>query len=176
MGYCQADELLIHLIGRVNIAQDGKRLYDLAINYADQVGQAIPKSAVYQLIDNSFESNMSYFSASDRLSEKLSTLNFCNTGRDLNDVYARQVEAITNNTSGKGNHIFWLSDFQKRNIPNLSELQLDSNQNHYLLPLLPNQKSNLFVDSVWLETPFVKVKENSIINIKIYNYMKIFRY
>lgn len=149
--------------------QDGKRLYDLAIDYADQIGQAFPKSAVYQLIDNSFESNMSYFSARDRLSEKLSTLAFCNIGRQLNDVYNRQLDAITTNTSGTGNHVFWVSDFQKHNLPDLSTIQLDSNQNHYIIPMLPNQNTNLFVDSIWLETPFVKQKENSIINIKIRN-------
>lgn len=149
--------------------QDGKRLYDLGINYADQISQAFPKSTVYQLIDNSFESNMSYFSNRERLSEKLSTLEFCNIGRQLPDVYARQIDAIQSNTSGKGNHIFWVTDFQKRNLPDLSQLAIDSNQNHYLLPLLPNTNANLYVDSVWLETPFVKIQENSIINIKINN-------
>ena len=149
---------------------DGKRLYDLAINYADQIGKAFPKSAVFQLINNNFESNMSYFSDKDRLSEKLTSVDFCNTGRILDDVYNRQLDAIQSNTSGKGNHVFWISDFQKQNIPDLSSLKIDSNQNHYLLPLLPNVNTNLYVDSVWLETPFVKVQENSIINIKIHNY------
>ncbi|MGB0523950.1 MAG: BatA domain-containing protein [Flammeovirgaceae bacterium] len=149
--------------------QDGKRLYDLGINYADQISQAFPKSVVYQLLDNTFESNMSYFSDKDRLSEKLSLLDFCNIGRQLNDVYIRQLDAIQANTSGKGNHVFWITDFQKNNLPNLDLLELDSNQNHYLLPLIPNANTNLYVDSVWLETPFVKVQENSIINIKINN-------
>ncbi len=92
-----------------------------------------------------------------------------NTGRDLGNVWERQKSALLNANAGKGNQVFWISDFQKGNTPSFDDLNLDSAQNFYLIPLTPNSTSNVFVDSVWLETPFVKVKENNTLNIKVRN-------
>ncbi len=149
--------------------RDGQKLRDLAINLTDQITESFPKNTVFQLLDNRFEGSMSYFAEGSKISEKLGTMESSNTGRNLGNVWERQKSALLNANAGKGNQVFWLSDFQKGNTPNLNELNLDSAQNFYLIPLTPNSTSNVFVDSVWLETPFVKVKENNTLNIKVRN-------
>ncbi|MEN7546820.1 BatA domain-containing protein [Rapidithrix thailandica] len=149
--------------------RDNRRLFDMGKNYVEKLTELYPKNGLYQLIDNSSAGNMSFFYEKDRLLEKLSELNFSNTGQKLENIYSRQQEALVNNSAYRSNHIFWISDFQKNSIGDLSQLALDSSNHIYLLPVQPEAKTNVFIDSLWLETPFVKVQENSLVNVRVMN-------
>ncbi|WP_020530508.1 BatA domain-containing protein [Flexithrix dorotheae] len=148
---------------------DNKRLFDIGKNNIEQIKGVFSGNTRYQLIDNSFEGNVSFFYEGEKLSDKLLELDFSNAGRTLENVYARQLDGLRNNSSETGNHIFWISDFQKSSIGNLNEILTDTSNSYYLIPLIPNQSSNLYIDSVWLETPFIKEQENNILKVKIVN-------
>lgn len=146
--------------------QDNKKLLDLGLNYADQLLKVFPKSAIFSLLTNSFESALNFFFEADKVSDRLEKVDYSNTSRDFKNIYTKQRNNIEKNTSDKNNHIFWFSDFQKSN-GNLETLNLDSTNNFYLIPLRPNEVSNLYVDSLWLENPFIKVNENNTMYLKI---------
>ncbi|MBX2841318.1 MAG: BatA domain-containing protein [Flammeovirgaceae bacterium] len=148
---------------------DNKRLFDIGKNNIEQIKKVFSGNTRYQLIDNSFEGNVNFFYEGEKLSDKLLELNFSNAGRKLENVYARQIDGLRNNSSDNGNHIFWISDFQKSSIGDLNQILTDTSNNYYLIPLIPNQSSNLYIDSVWLETPFIKEQENNILKVKIVN-------
>lgn len=146
--------------------QDNKKLLDLGLNYTDQLLKVFPKAAVFSLLTNSFESNLNFFFEASKISDRLNKIDYSNTSRDFKNIYAKQRSNLENNTSDKNNHIFWFSDFQKSN-GNLEALDLDSTNNFYLIPLRPNEISNIYVDSLWLENPFIKVNENNLMYLKI---------
>ncbi|MDW7691243.1 BatA domain-containing protein [Flammeovirgaceae bacterium SG7u.111] len=148
---------------------EGRRLFDVAVNHVDEISNLFPNNALFQLLDNSFENSSNYFMEKDRVQEKLLEKGFSNNGRQLANVLAKQKEAFASNGMEKGNHIFWISDFQRSSIGELSELAMDTLNNFYIIPMLPDQNTNLFIDSVWLETPFVKAKENSVLKVRVVN-------
>jgi hypothetical protein len=150
--------------------QDGHRLLDMGMHYVEQIASAFPKNYKFQLMSNEMEGNLGYFFENDRLADKASAVSFCNIGRDLRQVYARQLEAIRLASGAEGNHIFWISDFQKGHLPDLSQLKPDSSQHLYLVHIFPNAEYNLSIDSVWLETPFVKAQENQTLKALISNH------
>ncbi len=146
--------------------QDNKKLLDLGLNYADQLLKVFPKSSVFSLLTNSFESDLNFFFEAGKVSDRLGKVDYSNASRDFKNIYNKQLTNLQNNTSDKNNHIFWFSDFQKSN-GNLENLNLDSTNNFYLIPLRPNEISNIYVDSIRLENPFIKVNENNTLYIKV---------
>jgi hypothetical protein len=147
--------------------RDGKKLLEAAVDYASQTLRAFPKNAQFAVLNNSFEADQNFFFEANKAADLLAKTDFSNTGRDFRSIYDRQLGTLEANTSEKRNHIFWVSDFQKHTSGNLANLALDSTNNFYLVPLEPNDVSNLLVDSVWLDNPFVKVNENNILNVKV---------
>jgi len=138
-----------------------KRLFDVAVAFVEQISGIFSSNTLYQLVDNTFESNLSFFYEKDRLNEKLYETSYSNAGRTLEQVAVRQLQAVQESGAKSGNHIFWVSDFQKSSVGNLSSLKIDSTNNFYLVPLAPDRRTNLFVDSVWLDNPFIKEQENN---------------
>ncbi|AFM06133.1 N-terminal double-transmembrane domain-containing protein [Bernardetia litoralis DSM 6794] len=152
--------------------QDNKRLLDLGATYAQTIPELFPKSATFQFLDNSFEGNTNFFYPKTTISDRLSTIDFSGINRNFTEVYKKQLrtfESKLNQSTGKGGHIFWVSDFQKNIIPNLGEIEFDSAYNYYVLPVSPTQTSNLLVDSVWLENPFVQPNAPQNITIRVRN-------
>ncbi len=154
--------------------QDNKRLLDLGATYAQTIPELFPKSATFQLLDNSFEGNTNFFYPKTNINDKLSTIDFSGINRSFSEVYKKQLrtfEAKSNQegTGTKGGHIFWISDFQKNTLPNLNEIEFDSAYNYYVLPVSPNTISTLLVDSVWLDNPFVQPNTPQNITVRVRN-------
>ncbi len=147
--------------------RDGKKLFDAAVDYAGQALKAFPKNAQFAVLNNSFEADQNFFFEAGKAADLLAKMDFSNTGRDFKSVYGRQLSTLGANTSEKRNHLFWISDFQKYSSGDLATLDLDSTNNFYLIPLAPNDVSNLYIDSVWLDNPFVKINENNILHVKV---------
>jgi hypothetical protein len=146
--------------------QDNKKLLDLGLSYSDQLLKVFPKSAVFSLLTNSFEGDLNFFFEPSKVSDRLNKIDYSNASRDFKNIYNKQLTNLQNNTSDKNNHIFWFSDFQRSN-GNLENLALDSTNNFSLIPLRPNETSNIYVDSIWLENPFIKVNENNTLYVKV---------
>lgn len=144
-----------------------KTLLDVGISYAQQLLKVFPESTVFQFLENSFEGNTNFFFEAKKIDEQLNRLSYSNMSRDLRNINTRQLSALRQNASGNNNLIFWISDFQKSTVPNWEKVELDSQQQYYLVPTIPNRVSNLYVDSLWLENPFIRINENNAIFLKI---------
>jgi hypothetical protein len=146
-----------------------KRLFDVAVAFVEQISGIFSGNTLYQLVDNAFESNLSFFYEKDKLNEKLYETGYSNSGRTLAQVAVRQLQSVQENGANSGNHIFWVSDFQKTSVGDINSLKPDSANNYYLVPLEPNRRTNLFVDSVWLDNPFIKEQENNKLYVLVKN-------
>jgi len=146
---------------------DNKTLFDLGVTNAERILGLFPKEVLFQVLDNSFARNTRFFFDKQKVMDSLRTLNYAPSNRTIQTIYNRQLEAFQTNTSEKQNHIFWISDFRKNTTGDLAKLKIDTLNQFYLLPLQANQEANLYVDSVWLENPFVKVNENNTVFVQI---------
>ena len=152
--------------------QDNKRLLDLGATYAQTIPDLFPKSATFQLLDNSFEGNTNFFYPKTNITDKLSTIDFSGINRNVEEIHKKQLrtfEAKSNQEGAKGGHIFWIADFQKNRIPNLGEIEFDSAYNYYVLPVSPSKVSTLLIDSVWLDNPFVQPNTPQNITVRVRN-------
>jgi len=66
------------------------------------------------------------------------------------------------------NRAYLISDFQKIST-NFNKFENDSNLQVVLVPLEAENTNNLFVDSVWFETPYRPLSQTDVLNVKITN-------
>jgi len=136
---------------------------------AEELAQAFPKSADFRLTTNDFRGAGLSFSSAKEFQEQLGLVETGGPLRSLSEVQARQASALKNQAAGAGNHLFWISDFQRQNAEVLEKVQLDSSQNYYFIHTPPDKTANLFVDSLWLPEPFLKAGESAEIKVRIRN-------
>jgi len=85
--------------------------------------------------------------------------------KDLKKVLL-QIENLRNKEKEKSANIVLISDFQK-NTSDLNGLRLDSLSNYYFVQILPVQKGNISIDSVWIDD---KDHKNIQVNVKVKSY------
>ncbi|MCS7017956.1 MAG: BatA domain-containing protein [Cytophagales bacterium] len=149
--------------------RDGKKLLDRSVDFALQIVKGFPQNARFSVLNNSFENDLNFLFEPAKANDLISKTDYSNVGRTLESVYERQKNILANLAGGGSHHIFWLTDFQHLPNSNLEKLaaELDSVNRFYLLPQQANDVSNVYVDSVWLENPFVRVNESNTLRIKL---------
>lgn len=148
---------------------DGLPLLDLAIQKAEQLTKVFPKNTLYRLITNNIAENTPFFYGAAKFLEKLRTLGFSNIDLSWEEVEQLQKAGFLGEKSDKKQQIFWISDFQRYPGEQIGRYRPAPLSRCYLLPLRPASRSNLFVDSLWLSAPFVRLRENTTLHLRLKN-------
>lgn len=146
-----------------------KKLLDLAVIKVDELLTLFNRSSNVQLSTNDFDGKDQNVSSASKIKDQLTTVNFSETGRSLNQIYKRQKSIANKYNPSALNHLFWFSDFQKSTAGDLKKLQIDSNSILHLVPVIGKSVQNVFVDSVWLAVPLVREMQNNTLNVKVSN-------
>jgi hypothetical protein len=142
---------------------------DLAVSQMEQLLSRLPASGQYQLLTNDFSSREQVLSNRDNIRDRVTELRFSNTYRTAESIHQRQQSLLKRQGLLGGNQLFWISDFQKSTLGDLSRLRLDSSNRYFLIPIQAPQKANVYVDSVWLEVPFVRQLESNTLHVRLVN-------
>ncbi|MCR6640648.1 MAG: BatA domain-containing protein [Sporocytophaga sp.] len=148
-----------------NELEDGKAL-DVVTKSLLSLIDLNSASTNYVLLTNNFEGRDLYKRNRDRFSERLSELRFSNEYRSADEVNNR-FKNLGDVESKSVNSYYWFSDFQKSTMGSLENLVLDSLSEYYWIPVHNKDVSNVYIDSIWLGTPYVKVNQNNEINVKL---------
>ena len=139
----------------------------LAVNTASELLKVYPKSAQFQLLTNRFENKEQYPSTAQAISDRLTEIDFSAEYRSLSTVYKRQASLLERFAPNRKHQVFWFSDFQKSTAGSLEQIQLDTVNQYYLVPIRTEKTPNVRIDSVWLENPFIKANESNQINVRL---------
>ena len=140
-------------------------LLDKAATYFESLTTALDYGVKFQVLDNGMNRGVQGFYDRENLDFDKT---YMGLGLPAEVIQARQIESFERQSSPNNNTIFWLSDFQKSTF-NLENLTPNPNQNYYILPLVGDTKENLYIDSVWLNKPFIRDKENAICYVQLHN-------
>ncbi len=148
---------------------DKKSYLDRAITKVEELLLSFPQGSRLQLITNDFSAEEHATGNSQQIKERTTSIKFTNSPRTLEQVLNRQKNLVIKHNSQGGNQYIWFSDFQKSTVGNLSKLSLDTNSKLFLVPVQSKAIQNIFVDSVWLNTPFVREMQVNQLSVKIFN-------
>lgn len=149
--------------------RDNRRLLDLAVIKIDELLTLLNRSSNLQLTTNDFEGEDQWVSASGGVRDRLTTVRYSETERDLRQVYQRERSVAQKHNPSGGNHFFWFSDFQKSTAGDLAALKVDSLDVVHLIPVAGKASHNVFVDSLWLNVPFVREMQNNVLSVRVFN-------
>ena len=148
---------------------NNKRYIDLAANRLSELLGLFPNATSLQLVTNDFSAQEQGLSNADKLRDRLTTIDLSNTPRTLDAVYRRQQNITAKHQSSGKNQLFWFSDFQKSTTGDLSGLKIDSTNQLFLVPVQAAAEKNVYVDSAWLNTPFIRELQNNVLFVKVSN-------
>lgn len=146
-----------------------KRYLDIAIGKLDELLTLFRNATSLQLLTNDFSAAEQQAGTAESVRDRVTAIRFAHTPRTLETVYRRQRNLLRSINPGGKNQLFWFSDFQKSTAGDLSRLKIDTTDRLFIVPLDAQATKNVYVDSVWLSTPFIREMQNNSLNVKLNN-------
>ena len=149
--------------------QNEKRYLDIATGKLDELLTLFRNATSLQLLTNDFSAQEQQTGSAEAIRDRVTSVRFAHTPRTLETVYKRQRNLLASQNPGGRNQLFWFSDFQKSTAGELSRLKIDSTDRLFLVPMNAQATKNVYVDSVWLNTPFIREQQNNSLTVKLSN-------
>ncbi|GGM85641.1 membrane protein [Dyadobacter beijingensis] len=148
---------------------NNKRYLDIATGRLGDLLGLFKNATSLQLVTNDFSAQEQGLYPAEKLRDRLTTIGLSSTPRTLEQVYKRQENLMSRHSQSGRNQLFWFSDFQKSTAGDLSAIRTDSTNQLFLVPVQAEAEKNVFVDSAWLNTPFIRELQNNILFVKVSN-------
>ncbi|MBQ8957703.1 MAG: BatA and WFA domain-containing protein [Bacteroidales bacterium] len=141
-------------------------LEDARQSARDLVHKLSPSSR-YLLMTNSFEIQNEYPMNQEEMLDQLDCMNPDGAPIAMGEVLDR-FEMLRKQHGFASSTLFVYSDFQT-NTFDLSAAQADTSMQVVVVPMLPEFKSNIYIDSVWLASPIVQASLTNDLMVRVVN-------
>ena len=147
----------------------GKAALDLAIKKVNTLLSYLPKNSKIQYVNNDFGHQEYKSLNASNAKDQISKTGYSGMIRSAEDILNRLKSLMSKNSSAANNSYMLLSDFQKSSMGNLQNLKIAPSEKLYLAPISQSVGKNIFVDSVWLNNPFIRKGQKNGIFVKLKN-------
>ena len=142
-------------------------LLDEAKDKAKAIAQAYQTSDKYMLVTNDFEPKHQQFLSQDEIVREIEDMEISPVTKTINEVFA-YISRDLNMQNVADKKIYYLSDFQTANM-DWDKLPIDTNINVYFAPLKSNKINNLYIDTLWLDCPSPRFKQQAALHAIVKN-------
>ncbi|MFA9210969.1 MAG: BatA domain-containing protein [Moraxellaceae bacterium] len=153
------------------IGENGE-LLSQAKELAKSLGEKAPRNARFVLFTNELSGDEKQLLTKAALLEQIDKLTFSPLVRSFDDVsnWWQQyiIDAKRNGSRIATTQLVYLSDFQKNTFGKIKAKQLANNL-VYPVILSPVSSSNLYIDSVWFDSPTHKMNRKETVFIRVKN-------
>ena len=139
---------------------DQVRALDAGIGFAREVASLFPADTRYKLITNDFAPFSNNYKTKAELLDLLTQVRLSPLSRTYQEVRDRTAEG--------DNEVFWISDFQKSTLE-LEGVAVDSAQSLHLVAVPLENASNVYIDSAYLEDPFIVSGQRNTLHVRVRN-------
>jgi hypothetical protein len=140
--------------------EDKFRSFDAATAFVQEIAEVFPPDTRYQLITNDFAPFSNTYKTKTEVLDLLAQLRL--------SPITRQAAEISSRMQTSTDEVFWISDFQKSTWGS-DRFQFDTLRQWHLVPVEATSTSNVYVDSLWLDNPFVVGGEKNTVRVKLQN-------
>lgn len=139
---------------------------DAGIGYVKRIVNVFPPDTRYRLLTNDFAPFSNSYKTKTEVIDLLTQVRLSPVSRNLNEVKERIQNLSRAQASGE---VFWISDFQQSTVGSLNPSVYDTTQRWHLVPLTYQNNTNIFIDTAYLENPFVVGGEKNTLHIRMRN-------
>jgi hypothetical protein len=148
------------------LATNGK-LVDVAKSKALEIAAAYKPSDLFQLLTTDLEGKHQRFVNRDEFRNLVEEVTVSPAFKPLSSIIQRQEDQLKKIT-GANRSAYIISDFQKTSS-DLFRLRSDTTITYFFIPIVAEKTSNLFIDSVWFDSPSQQSSQAVKLKIKIRN-------
>lgn len=143
----------VYLDNSYSMEANGKegRLFDMAKKRAAEILASYKSSDVFRLLTNDADGRFNQFVSKDEFLSELREVRISHLSSSLNDLSGR-ISDLPSKQKNSSQTCFIISDFQKSTV-SFENLRTDSLVRFILVPVQGKSSPNLFVDSVWFDSP-----------------------
>jgi len=121
----------------------------------------------FQLLTNDFEGRHQRLVNKEEFAELIDEIKISPNTKSISEITSRQMDVL-NQSENKNKTIFILSDFQK-SIVNINQINKDTAIQINFIPLTATEKSNVYIDTCWFESPVRQLNQIEKLHIRIKN-------
>ncbi len=145
------------------------KVSEIAKKKALQIVDAYPGNTKFFFITNDFKQKHQHFVSKEQIKEFIQDTKISPVVKITSKIANKISDFLnTNNSEENIKRAYIISDFQKTST-DINELKNDSNTNFVLIPVESENTNNLFIDSVWFNSPGRPLAQTDEISIKIIN-------
>ena len=152
-----------------SLSMDNKNQNGFIIEQAKEKALEIinqyPTNTRYIYTTNDFDANLQRDISKAEIQDLISKTKATYLQKSYAEIYSKQADLLKNFTKNKD--VFWLSDLPKSTT--ISNLAIDSSVFVHIVPFTNKSNGNLFIDTVWFDTPIRRINKQELINVKLIN-------
>jgi hypothetical protein len=148
------------------VSKNGTLLND-AKKRALEIVSAYKPTDRFQLLTNDFEGKHQRLVNKEEFIELLDEIKVSPASRSIEEITSRQMDLLQQ-SDNKSKTSFILSDFQK-SMAKLEQIKNDTSILFHLVPLSATEKSNVYIDTCWFETPVRQYNQLERLHVRIRN-------
>lgn len=135
------------------------RALDIATGFVREIAETFPSETRFKLLTNDFAPFSNSYKSRAEILDQLSQVRLSPVSRTTDEINKRIGE--------DGTTIFWISDFQKSTWG--ESVVMDSSRQVRVIPIEYQRVSNVFVDSIYLNNPFIIGREKNSVIVRLRN-------
>ena len=143
------------------------QLMEVAKNKARELLLAYGPTDRFQIITNDFEGRHQRLVTKEEAKELIDEVQVSAQVRKLEDVISRQNDLLKSNDVKGERHAFLLSDLQENTHELSSDFKADSLINVRFVPQLSSIDANVYIDSVWFDTPVRVLNQPEVLHLRV---------
>ncbi len=147
-------------------ASEGQIL-EIAKNKAIEIVNSFQPSDKFQLLTSDFEGRHQRTVSRDDMVQLIQEVEASPASRKMSEVVARQKDALLR--SGLENRkSFILTDLQE-SVTDIAAISNDTTIGFNIVPEVAEVVSNLYIDSVWFESPVRQLNQPEVLHVRVFN-------
>jgi len=151
----------------MNANNEEGRLFDQSRRRVEEIISAYKPTDRFQLLTHDFESKHQFLVNGKEAMNFLDQISITPSVKPLSHILSRQKDLMSNGPNS-GHHSYIVSDFQKQ-ITDFDNISPDSSMQVRLVPVTPQDGSNIYVDTCWFTTPVREANKPDLIVARIRN-------
>lgn len=127
-----------------------------------------PAGTNFQFITNALSGKESRMIRKSEILDRIDKIDFSPQSRTIRNVLNFAKTSLDDQNHEGNRQYLMISDFQNQE-DNFKAIEPDSLGNYYPFQMIPQRYDNLYIDSVWFESPMRKVNVNNELYVRVVN-------
>ena len=164
------DVIAIYMDNSFSMNSEGKsgKLINEAKNKAYEIIKSYPATSKFLFLNNNFENTHQHLYNKEIIQDFILETKVNANVKTFSSVYSKISELLETKNNENNYFLYYITDLQK-NIIDFENIEIDSNLNLFILPLATQRTNNLYIDSIYFQTPYRSYQKEENIFVQITN-------